>query len=58
VTSGEAHVKRLPLVHLDHLIDAAVTAHAAHTRRDMSLVVKINKVRQAMNLYGNGLAVG
>src|SRR6266849_847042 len=48
---------RLHLMHLDHLIDAAVTDHAAHTRRDMGLVVNINKVGQAMNLYPrNGLA--
>src|ERR1700720_1388497 len=54
---AEAHVERLFLMHLDHLIDAAVAAHAAPPRRDVSLVVKINKVGQAMNLYPrNGLA--
>src|ERR1700686_2633126 len=56
---AKAHVERLFLMHFDHLIDAAVAAHAAYARRDMSLMVKINKVGQAMDLYpGNGLAGG
>src|SRR5258708_1510891 len=46
---AEAHVERLFLLHLDHLIDAAVAAHAAYARRDVRLMIKINVVRQPVN---------
>ncbi len=38
-------------MHFDHLVDAAVAAHAAHARRQVRRVIKINVVGKAMNLH-------
>ena len=47
---AEAHVQRLGLLHLGHLIDSPVTAYATYSRRKMRLVVEVHIVGKAMDL--------
>src|ERR1700679_1691826 len=52
----KCHVERLLLMHFDHLIDTAMATYAAHSRRYMRRMIKINEVWKAMNLHpGNRL---
>ena len=44
---AEGHIERLFLVDFDHLIDAAVAAHAAHARVTCDRVIKIDVVGKA-----------
>ena len=54
---AKRHIQRLLLMHFDHLIDASVAAHAAHARRHVRRVIKIDEVGKEMNLHpGNRLA--
>src|SRR6185369_9234868 len=51
-----AHVQRSELLHLHHLVDASVAAHATHARINMSRVIEVNVIRQLVNFHpGNGL---
>jgi len=47
---AESHVERLFLMNFDFLIDAPVAFDAAHSRRDVRLVVKIDEVGEPVNL--------
>lgn len=57
--TGDAkrHIQRFLLMDLDHLIDAAMAAHAAYARSDMGFVVEEDEIGKTMNVDpGNRLA--
>ena len=47
---AEAHIQRLLLVHLHHLIDASMAAHAAHPGSNVRAVIKKHVIRQLVDL--------
>ena len=55
---AESHVERLLLMDFDLLIDAAVAADAAHARRQVRLVIKIDVVGKAVNLHPRNRLAG
>ena len=47
---AKRHVQRLILMHFDHLIDTAVAAYAAHTRRHVRFMIEEDVIRQQVNM--------
>src|SRR5271165_1799168 len=47
---AETHVKRLDLLHLNHLVDAAMATDATDSCRNVRTVIKVDVVGQTVNL--------
>jgi hypothetical protein len=54
---AKSHIQRFLLMDLDHLVDAAMAAYAAHSRGDMGFMVEEDEIRKPVNVDpGNRLA--